>query len=758
MLLLSVLVGIAVFAPAQAATPHTTNRPRQFIAYSELAVVRLAATYYADTTVNGQSALTLAGTCTGLGTIIGTTGNGGNTRNFVLTDAQVVSPSQPCAGLQNAYLNANKTPPTRWRLTEVRAYLNSAYTSDDASKVGSVSFDLDISSPTLGLSTGPMVLPLVTTNAPTTDLPIIPVPTVQPAPTATTQLLDLGSGAQPYTQDLITTNVIPSVLTPIETNATSPAFLATPTGTVTPSASATVTLNTTPTAAPAISPGAPLVSDVGDGTAALVGMVMMTNKGLSLVGVPALDSALAAATAVSRPGTFDQDWHAGLSAYYAASPTNAKDAHYATATAQFTTLQQQYPAFTGVAPWLSAAQVGSPIPGTTAAPVSSPPGTTTPATDIIPGVPIHSMAELIALIAAVVVLILGVFFLVRVLTLRRKQAAQARLGATDDADITAKSPAVRNGNNGRRAPLDSVPLTQRSTALTPTLPLAKSRHGLRLGHQAAGLTDVGIRRKASPNQDSILAVQGARMHEGAPQAFGLFAVADGMGGHQFGREASQEAIRVLAEHVLQPLLSGDPLDDEAMLQLIKGGVEHANIALHYRNVRQHSDSGTTITATLVAGDMAFVVNVGDSRTYFLQRDQPLRQVTVDHSVVASLVLAGVIEPDDVYTHPKRSQIYRSLGEQEEIQVDTFDVPLQSGDHLLLCSDGLWEMVRNPRLEDILRQRADLGYVTEMLIDEANENGGVDNISAIVIRVLGEEATPRQIGMHILAGPPSLKGV
>ncbi len=277
----------------------------------------------------------------------------------------------------------------------------------------------------------------------------------------------------------------------------------------------------------------------------------------------------------------------------------------------------------------------------------------------------------------------------------------------------------------------------------------------RLGLQAVGITDPGVRRREAPNQDAILAVQGARLHDNAPQAFGLFIVADGMGGHQFGREASTEAIRVMAEHILQPLLGGEPLDDEAMLDLLKSGVEHANGTLHYRNTRQHSDMGTTVTAALVAGDMAFIVNVGDSRTYHLQPHLPLRQITADHSVVASLVAAGIIQPDDIYTHPKRSQIYRSLGEQEDVQVDTFNVVLQPGDQLLLCSDGLWEMVRDPRLEELLRTHRDLHTLSQALVAEANANGGVDNISAIVVRVLGEEATPRQIGMRTLAGPPGM---
>ncbi len=773
---LGVLLALAVLgSAAQAASPHATPRPRQFIAAARLAVVRLTVQYYAQT--SGGSLTPVDALCTGLGTLVGTTGTGaGNTRAFVLTDAQLVSPVLPCAGARIAYRNANKTPPSAWKLTKVTAYLDTAYTGDSSQQVGALAFDLDISTiPTLGLTAGPIVLPLATDTAPAYDLPSITVPTTQP--TGTTQLLDLGDTTnQPYTQDTITANVVPQALTAIETNVSQPPVLPTPTpvGTAAPTPAAgtatPIAINLTPTPAPVVSPGAPLLADAGNGTSALAGIVLLTPQGPAIAGVGAVAKALHAAGAVSAPGPFDQHWDAGLSAFYAASPTNPKDANYATAAAQFQYLHAQYAAFGGVTPWLQSAQAGAPELGVTATPVTAP-GSSAPATDIIPGIPIQSKTELAALGVALLALLVGLAFWLRALAQsRRNHAAMAAAvavpvtahrngSAPEDADITAKAPAIKNGSgpNERRADPDEVSPTWRSTVSRPTLPLQQTRIARRLGLHAVGITDPGVRRRNAPNQDSILAVQGARMHEGAPQAFGLFVVADGMGGHQFGREASSETIRVMADHVLQPLLDGHPLDDEALLDLLKTSVERANGHLHYRNLRQRSDMGTTVTAALVTGDMAFIVNVGDSRTYHLQADLPLRAITNDHSVVASLVAAGIIEPDDVYTHPKRSQIFRSLGEQETVQVDTFNVVLQPGDQLLLCSDGLWEMVRNPRLEELLRGHRDLRTLSEALIDEANGNGGVDNISAIVVRLLGEEATPPQIGMHVLAGPPSIKG-
>jgi serine/threonine protein phosphatase PrpC len=216
--------------------------------------------------------------------------------------------------------------------------------------------------------------------------------------------------------------------------------------------------------------------------------------------------------------------------------------------------------------------------------------------------------------------------------------------------------------------------------------------------------------------------------------FSLCVVADGMGGYEGGLEAARVATRGMMHTVLQTIMMGDELSDEYLVDVLIGGVEWGNMAIHQRVRERGKDMGTTLTAALMVDEKLYVVNVGDSRTYLYRDEIGLSQITRDHSLVATLVMMGQIKPEEIYTHPERNKIYRSLGQGEKIKVDWFVVELCPHDRVLLCSDGLWEMVRDPVIAHVLCSSDDPVVVSERLVQTALRGGGVDNISAVVLFV------------------------
>jgi len=247
--------------------------------------------------------------------------------------------------------------------------------------------------------------------------------------------------------------------------------------------------------------------------------------------------------------------------------------------------------------------------------------------------------------------------------------------------------------------------------------------------------DAGIKRKRDPNEDSIAAIQGTCTYKEQLIPFDLFIVADGMGGHANGQEASRIAIQTMTQSVLQNIVTSSELNDTLFSKILVQGVQKANMAIWQCNQEKGADMGTTLTAALVIGSKAYVVNVGDSRTYMYRRGKGLLQITRDHSLVARLVASGLITSDDVYTHPDRNLVERGLGTRRSVEVDCFTVDLYARDWLLLCSDGLWEMVRDAEIERIMKKEGDPAQMSDLLVQAALKGGGADNVSVIVARVM-----------------------
>lgn len=261
-------------------------------------------------------------------------------------------------------------------------------------------------------------------------------------------------------------------------------------------------------------------------------------------------------------------------------------------------------------------------------------------------------------------------------------------------------------------------------------------------HAVAGLTTrvgalshVGMVREL--DEDALLTLDWKLNIAGRPVNAGLYVVADGMGGHAAGEVASSLAVQSMANVVTPTLLefmvdSEQGLQDTQLNDVARRAAEQANMAVLEEGRRRNNDMGTTLTFALVVGDRCVVGNVGDSRTYLL-RDGTLQRVSKDHSLVQRLVDVGQIQPDDMYTHPHRNAILRSLGEKAQVEVDLFPLRLQTGDTILCCSDGQWEMVRDPRMQEIITSATDPQSAVEQLIAEGNQNGGEDNITAVLVR-------------------------
>lgn len=278
---------------------------------------------------------------------------------------------------------------------------------------------------------------------------------------------------------------------------------------------------------------------------------------------------------------------------------------------------------------------------------------------------------------------------------------------------------------------DSIPICQQCGYPLPPVPPLPAQPEIRLN--IGYLSDVGQTR--SVDEDSVLVLQFATLCEAqsAPHICFL-AVADGIGGQEAGEVASRTAVHYLASDLFQNLfalaMAKPLLTLEDLKEQLVAAVYATNMHLFEMRRDKQSDMGCTLTAALVYGSQVLVVNLGDSRTYWLEQGQ-LRQVTRDHSLVASLISAGLAQPEDVYTHQHKSVIYRSLGYQTDLEIDLFYLALQPGDRLVLCSDGLWEMVRDPELEAVLNSNPDPQAACQHLVRLSNTHGGPDNISVIV---------------------------
>jgi serine/threonine protein phosphatase PrpC len=209
------------------------------------------------------------------------------------------------------------------------------------------------------------------------------------------------------------------------------------------------------------------------------------------------------------------------------------------------------------------------------------------------------------------------------------------------------------------------------------------------------------------------------------------------------------------------------LQPEACTILLAEAVQKANEAVNQQNIDLESRIGThmmedvgglstTLTAAMLVGSTAYVANIGDCRTYLYRAKAGLEKVTTDHSVVARLIEEGVLTPEEVYTHPIRNQVYRTLSNQPQVEVDLFTVPLQSGDVVVLCSRSLWNVVRDPEIENVIRSAPDdPSHVASILIQTTLDRSSRDNVSVIVVSMLEEPLQMPGPGIQLFVSPDRL---
>ncbi len=257
--------------------------------------------------------------------------------------------------------------------------------------------------------------------------------------------------------------------------------------------------------------------------------------------------------------------------------------------------------------------------------------------------------------------------------------------------------------------------------------LALTGPGFHVGRK----TDIGQHR--DQNQDSIFTFEAFLESSVGQDPFGIFIIADGMGGYQKGEIASNLAARVtgkyIIEHIYLPYLSSET--HSAAQTPINEVLAAAFIRANQIVTEQAPEAGTTLTAAVLMGNQAYLAHVGDSRAYLYNEGQ-LQQITQDHSLVARLVELGQATAEEALTHPQRNVLYRALGQTGALEVDTYLQSLPKDGYLLMCTDGLWGMVADDEMTRILSSAASPEDAVNKLINAANANGGDDNISALLI--------------------------
>lgn len=281
----------------------------------------------------------------------------------------------------------------------------------------------------------------------------------------------------------------------------------------------------------------------------------------------------------------------------------------------------------------------------------------------------------------------------------------------------------------RRGTAATVPLSESEWELAGPKP------GIKFSHLVVGSAlDMGQRREN--NEDALLCFSGAIGSSSVSQPFGIYIVADGMGGHRNGELASETAVRAISTYLVgklyKPLFGPEPQPtNESLREIMETAVQEAQKAVR----KAAPGGGCTMTAAMVLGTQLIIAHMGDSRAYAITRDGRIEVLTKDHSLVKRLQEMGQLTEEEAANHPQKSVLYRALGQGENVQADIFTSNMPNPGSLLICSDGLWGLVDKDQIERIVNSVANPHLACQQLVEAANAAGGPDNISVILVRLV-----------------------
>ena len=250
-------------------------------------------------------------------------------------------------------------------------------------------------------------------------------------------------------------------------------------------------------------------------------------------------------------------------------------------------------------------------------------------------------------------------------------------------------------------------------------------------------TAQSVGRQRDHNEDTLLVFQSILADGDSGVPFGLFLVADGMGGHMHGEIASGSAARAMSDFLvkrLYPSLMG--LDPEPQNDSLQEIMEMAVRESQQAVLRRAPGGGTTLTAAMVIGEQVTIAHVGDSRAYFIYPDGRMQIMTLDHSLVRRLVDLGQLTEEQARTYPQKNVLYRALGQTEPFRPDIHTHLMPHPGYILICSDGLWGSVSDTEMFDIITSSPNPSIACNRLVDAANQAGGPDNISAVIVQYFG----------------------